>query len=401
MDLGRVQAIILALLLIALPLMPPIWQYEQSKLIYFVLVLMIVALMMIYKLTLEDLKIRISKIKFVGLLFLLILFVTSVTGIDPRLSLLGGSVYRQGFIVYFGLVLWSLMISGLRFNLDLFKLVLSIGYLILGIATIFDFIGLQLGYSAQSYAGRIVTGFGQPNFLSLWMICGLPFIYFCKILGRFKWLIIAVVFTATLMTFSKLAIAILMGLTFILLLTNLNSVYQKALLSLTILSILISVLVSVKTESGLVWDLMLSSQSVYTRTSAESRLNLYQVFLKAQPNPLTGVGLENQSKLWGEYFRSIDFNSNANSLYLELRHLNVDRGHSYFLDIYLSSGLVGLILYLILLIILLKTRTDPAIKVSLIIYLIYSSFHNLSIANLIFFWLLVGLIDNQFFKRTT
>lgn len=88
-------------------------------------------------------------------------------------------------------------------------------------------------------------------------------------------------------------------------------------------------------------------------------------------------------------------NLNINPVLISLKDLNIDRTHNYILDLLLFSGIFGVISYLMLVFLLLKKTKQRTLLVGLITYLIWVQFQNQSIVQLIYFWMLIGLVDSE------
>ena len=164
---------------------------------------------------------------------------------------------------------------------------------------------------------------------------------------------------------------------------------------------------SAKFSSGFIWKEFLGPTTILdpdlTRVSVENRVYIWpvawQLFLQ---RPLTGYGLENIAQAFSDYFISnkhllFEENLNISPVLISLKELNIDRTHNYLLDILLFSGILGFLAWIYLVILLLwKTKQNNKILlISLITYLIWIQFQNQSIVHLIYFWLLVGLVDQQ------
>ena len=133
--------------------------------------------------------------------------------------------------------------------------------------------------------------------------------------------------------------------------------------------------------------------------SAEKRFYIWPVIWEiVNQRPFLGYGLENISLAYSQYFEInkhpfFEENLQPSSVLIRLKDLGVDRTHNFFLDILMSSGLLGFLTFGALIITLIKKAQSWTVLSSLLVYLIWSQFQNQSIVQLIYFWLLVGLID--------
>lgn len=126
----------------------------------------------------------------------------------------------------------------------------------------------------------------------------------------------------------------------------------------------------------------------------EKRLIFTPTLLKIAENSLLlGYGLENIDPVYQQYFQGIDFNTLNDPLPHTLKNLQIDRSHSYLLDLMLFSGIVGVGVYLVLVLTLVLRVRSQSLLTGLSIYLIWTQFHNQSIVHLIYFWWMVGLIS--------
>lgn len=128
-------------------------------------------------------------------------------------------------------------------------------------------------------------------------------------------------------------------------------------------------------------------QTIYQQeiSSPERRYYIWPVMVElTKENFFRGVGLENIDVAWSNFFKKINWNSNRisgdyNPFIYSLKNLNVDRAHNYFLDLLLFSGVIGFLGYIGLIGVVLRKIKSKVLLSSLLMY----------------FWLLVGLIDKD------
>lgn len=104
--------------------------------------------------------------------------------------------------------------------------------------------------------------------------------------------------------------------------------------------------------------------------------------------PLLGYGLENLRTV----FPTADLAS-----FHGIKNLQVDRAHNYILDLLFFSGSLGFLLWLWMVILLSRRAKSDLLLSALVLYLVWALFQNQSVVELIYFWMLVGVItvDNN------
>ncbi len=149
--------------------------YEQVKILFFIVLTSLSGLFWVLgKPTIEG-----TRITKVGVLFIIALLITSISGIDPLNSILGIQPYFQGWILYAYLFLFYLLVSSIKIPFEHWAYALVGSATIVGLLAIKDWILLNLlGMQIPTYAGRVVSTFGQPNFYSGFILLILPFWYF-------------------------------------------------------------------------------------------------------------------------------------------------------------------------------------------------------------------------------
>lgn len=413
--MGRIFKPIFLLIVFLLPLVGPFQSlgYEEAKVLFFLVATSISAFAWVIYLSKTGNKIKWDKIKIIAALFVIALGITSFLGADIKASFFGREPYFQGFILYSYLFLFFLMISSLKVGLEEWAKVLSASSLVVSLVAIADFISLNfLGKDVPTYAGRVVSTFGQPNFYAGFLLITLPFslmlLDFKKegralgLLGLFGSV------GAILISGSRASILLLLPLFVWWLVGRIkNSLAVFGILGMLVLVLLASILVSVGSRTGLVWQEIVEPNTAQVvnsnlwTASAEKRFYLYPVVWSLiNQSSFLGYGLENIQTAFSGYFEEnkhplFEENLSPSSVLIRLKDLTVDRSHSYFLDILMFSGLLGFLAWGALVVILVKKAHQWAILSSLLVYLIWSQFQNQSVVHLLYFWLLVGLIDNK------
>ena len=329
--------------------------------------------------------------------FILSLLVTSISGLDPRTSFLGGEPYFQGFIFYSFLYLFSLLISSADISLKKWAKILSLSAAVVGILSIRQWVDLNiLGSFIPTYAGRVVSSFGQPNFYAGFLVFCLPFWHFLVSNSKNKifWVIVgAILVFAIIISESRIAL----GITFILLVWFFIKDFLTTkwlLVTVLILSLGTGVIAGMFSQG--IWRAEVikpANQQWLIDNSPEKRVYIWPIIADLiSQKPILGYGLENMSLAYREYFQKIDFKAVKTPVYYSLKDLNVDRAHNYHLDLLFFSGFLGFISWIFLVGYLLK-RARGVMLTSLLVYLIWTLFQNQSVVQLIYFWFLVGLVD--------
>ncbi len=369
--------------------------YEQVKVLFFILNISLIGFLWMFKKP----KVKWTNIKIASSFFILILFLTSILGIQPTYSFLGIPPYFQGWILYAYLVLFSLMVSSFDIKLKHYALVLTSSALIVSGLAIEDWILKNLGYLVPNYAGRVVSTFGQPNFFAGFLLLTLPFSYFLFKEGNKKLSYLGMVSGLTsiigiFVSYSRAAIILS------LILVALGLINQLKIKISLVIFILVIILTGGLWKSEFSKPLS-SNNPDLTRESVEKRVYIWPQFIKiASEKPITGYGLENIGKSFSNYFienkHSIfEENLNIQPILISLKELYIDRTHNYLLDLMLFSGILGVGVWLLLVVLLFKKCRNKYLLTGLFTYLIWIQFQNQSIVHLIYFWFLVGAIDKS------
>lgn len=346
--------------------------------------------------------------------FILILLVTSIIGVDHKSSLLGSQPYFQGWIIYSYLFLFYLMVKTFKIEIKQYAVVLSLSASLVSFWAIKDWVLLNiLGQHISTYAGRVVSTFGQPNFYAGFLLLTLPFSYSLfraknKRLQVLGWVSGMVLLIGIMVSYSRSTIFMALILIILGLVDQLK--IKKFLIGVFAV-LTVAVFLSVNLSSGFVWKEFFQPATIsnpdLTRESVEKRAYIWPVAWQlVLQKPVLGYGLENISQSFSNYFiknKHVLFEENLNisPVLISLKDLNIDRTHNYILDLLLFSGILGLSVWVIIVILLIKklktqlnNRYKNILLISLITYLVWIQFQNQSIVHLLYFWLLVGLIDN-------
>ncbi len=378
-----------------LPIMTPFqsYGYELSKILFFIFLTSLSGFLWLWLVHQKKIKLRWNAIKITSLIFVVILLFTSVLGTDTMASLTGKEPYFQGWVVYSYLWFFSLMVSSIHISLKTWSLGLVLSGFLVAFVAIRQFVEINfLGYYIPTYAGRVVSTFGQPNFYGGFLLLTLPF------MTRKGWWIMTgflMIVVAIILSQSRTALILLSGLMMIWLIKQLKGKKQLVFgvaLGTIILAITLSVFLS---------RLLFVSNPDLTKESVENRVYIWplswQLILQ---KPFLGYGLENISTAFTNYFEEnkhalFEENLKVQPFMFGLKDLILDRSHNYLLDLSLFSGVLGLATWLILIFTLFKSVKSKILLTGLITYLVWVQFQNQSVVHLIYFWLLVGLIDQD------
>ncbi|OGE66550.1 hypothetical protein A3H85_03380 [Candidatus Daviesbacteria bacterium RIFCSPLOWO2_02_FULL_40_8] len=385
----------LLLIIFITPLLTPNWgfSYENIKVLGFVILVSVIVLE--YALNKKRPQLRWSRVSAISLLFLLSLSLSSILGVKPPSSIMGEAPYYQGLIFYIYLFVFSLLVGISGISIRQWVVVLSLSSLLVSVFSIKDYLLLHLfQIYTPTYADRVVSTFGQPNFYAGFILLTLPltsYLFksprnFIRLLGYLSLILgsLAIIASESRVTSGLLLIFLLtwliirapkiVGLTLAFFLGFISATYFW---------------INLSTQG---WD-----QTWLIRNAPERRLLFMPTLLEvSKKSLLVGYGLENIGVAYQRHFQEMNFNTLNDPLAHALKNLQVDRSHSYLLDILLFSGILGLVSYLGLVVILIfKTKSQLPLLSSLMIYLIWTQLHNQSVVHLIYFWWLVGVVSQE------
>lgn len=426
----RLLNFLLLAILFLIPLIPVHFGfgYELIKVFVFLNLILLAGLIFVYLLSKKAIKIHWTKLKIAAAFFLLVLSLSSVMGIHPFESLVGKYPYYQGLILYWFLFLFFLIVSEAKLSLKSISQSITFSAVIVALIAISQFILINaFKIDIPVYAGRVVSTFGQPNLFSGFLLLSLVW----TPINKKNWLVFLIIILGIIVSFSKTALILMGGLGVYLIFKKMNyseasfgvslrassyvnqasmqqaarysgSIIKKARGFLIFLSVFLGLnllVISVEQTRGIVWEEIirpLTSNKIEENHIVEKRIYILPIMLNIYTgSPIIGFGLDSINDLYSRQFA--DFKPelrNYPPLYFNLKNLNVDRSHNYFLDLMIFSGFIGLISYGFLLHLLFKKAKSYRLKVFLVLYLVWVQFQVQSIVHLMLFWLVAGIIDN-------
>lgn len=233
----------------------------------------------------------------------------------------------------------------------------------------------SLAVSALAIIGR--TTFGQPNFLAGYLTVTLPFVWEAL---RNRWAKIAVIFPIAAIGITKSwggLIGIMIFFTYLIAKKLSRPVQFAAISTLGIIMIFAAVYF---------WQTVWS-QPYWSRPFVpESRERIIRSVLNgARQRPLTG---------WG--WANVDYVFESNPWPMKFEpDIYLDKAHGTILEIFATTGIIGLIIYLFLVGRGLRQARRTAVFLPLILYLIYSQTNVTSVATEVIFWLTLGVASSS------
>ncbi len=335
-----------------------VWKssYEGPKVFYLLIGSVFILLFWIIRVLKNKKDFEFSKADYFFLVWLVILFISSLLGVHPFESIIGGSYRHQGVIFF--LSLWLIgktveILSKTQKELLIKSVGLSVVIESAIVLTQFLFGHLYFGKSlgtlgeANAVAGLIAIGsyFVNESFPKVFLI--LPIISVMLELSRSGIISLApnllVVLPKVTKKFTKPILFLVVGVSIVLLLTL--SVFKN---------------VSPFENRPLFWKMALQEIS---------------------QKPIFGFGAESGEWVYNDAFKKAE---------IPLNNLIVDRAHNLFLDVALWSGIVGLLVFCGWLYQSFKNIKDVGRRNAFLSFLIYSMFQPLSVVHWI---LLLVIID--------
>ncbi len=238
-------------------------------------------------------------------IWILLLVTSSIFGIDPMKSIIGGGYRHQGVIFF--IALW---LVGKSFHLISKKSkIIFNNYFIIAVILQCLLVISQKLFNFDLTNGRPMGTFGEANAVSGFINLGLFFsqnMYF-----------VILIFFSNLVLQSRTGIIM-----FLILITPLLFKSKKIFILLIMLSLIIVI--------GFSLDRKNSSQFKFEDRGVFNKI----AFSAISKRPIFGYGLESGDIVFEQEFKKIGIN---------LEDLMIDRSHNLFLDILIWSGILGLI----------------------------------------------------------
>lgn len=354
------------------------------------------------------------------LIFIAGLSLILVWSSDPLRSFYGTIERQQGLSSYFFYFLWFILVS---FNVlvgtsdtspinqvipkKIRRIIIAAalsGFLVAGYGVLqilnIDFVT----WPEEPYlTHRALSSLGQPNFLASWLLLIIPLTVYLLLTSRlflvkFAWLLAGLMQIACLLFTGSRGGLVAFFVTFLIFLIYLFIVAtfsrrQKIFISLIfIAAAIISLFVLDYFSEGRVRELKNRDYG-----SLGARTSFYQAAADAiSSQPLLGYGLENSAEVFIKYYRP------EWGVYGDVNQ-SPDRAHNLFLDILLTGGAVGLLLFLVLYyffcdLVRLNLREKKMPDLSLALFLgvaayLFSLFFSFTIVSgEIYFWLFLALL---------
>lgn len=317
--------------------------------------------------------------------------ISSIFGTDLTKSFWGNYYRHDGLFTLFHL-------AGIFFFLALFwdrnwfhSLFYSIvlGAIINSGWILFDGIRLFIlgKQSVPNWEGAIGASFGQPNFAAGYLLITLPLCYWLyhTVKKRTRFLILLLFLLQLLAIFLTQSLAASVGIILCLLLFYLVRKHISGKIAWMSVFILVSLL-------GVFAFLYRERNSGF---QPEGRPRIYtKILLGAMRKPLLG---------WG--WANVDYAFNEIPYPMRFEHdIYVDKAHSSILEMFAATGLIGLTIYLALIVYLLQALFRysfwgenrerllfQTLLMVFILYLFHSQTNVISIAEELFFWVILGI----------
>ncbi len=341
---------------------------------------------------------KLTKIHKLFLIFLLWIIFTSIIGLSFQQSFWGSYFRMQGILSW---ICYTILffISGKVFSDAYFRrhvcLAILVSATFTAILALIQFIGLWfLGNNTQLlYSGRVISTFGQPNFLGAYLVMSLPFVWYLynhtPLSLRARFVSGVAIFIIILGIFSTFSRSAYLGLAILALIWGIK--HYKLLLTGIVFSVLLFGALATISPNLVYQQWYRFKVNTISKWTAENRLIIAQKSLKLiVQRPIIGYGIENFSLAFPQVVSEDD---------LGLKDIVVDSAHNLFLDLGVQTGLIGLGIFLAILIVTIKAGLkvkDDFIKASLCViisFLIIHQFSPVSVIPMVIFWISLGVIN--------
>lgn len=341
--------------LVLLPFVVWNGSFEGPKVLLFLVMGLTLCLFWIFRILIKREYLKFNKSDYFFLVWILALLLSSIFGVHPLESVMGGSYRHQG--VLFFLSLWLMKKTVDTLNPGNKKLLhKSIGVAIL-VQSLIVFIQFALG---RTYFGKPLGTIGEANAIAGFLAIGSVFIF-----ENFGLYLLLPPVVAILLTTSRSGLLSFLPNT-LFIFNNFSRKWVKiVLISLCLI-----------TSSSFLF--FVSNQK--TPSLFEDRVLIWDLGVRQfMGKPLLGFGAESGEVVYAKAF---------NEFRLPLEGLIVDRAHNLFLDVGIWSGAFGIMTFLIFLYFYFKNIEKKSHKFAFFSFLFYSTFQPLSIVHWLLFFLL-------------
>lgn len=370
--------------------------YEYPKVFFFIgLILGLLLLFEIFPNQFRQKLFAKSFLSVIGLLFLISISFSSFFQPQPLLGLFGQYPYYQGIVLYLFLFLFALFVGILPISLKKYSYVLVVSACWIALVSLYQWVGIHVFHlPIGTYSGRVVSTFGQPNLYSGYLAMLLPF--FMVLMEKVKSIQrillgigAGIVLLGIAVSVSRLAWILvgIMGIVSVLFYLRKSIYFTKVALGLGIFCVVFG---SVAIPRIIQTEFVDPYNYTWLKlNNPEKRVYIWQVALsQGLKRPILGYGVDTFRDVYSSYFTDAP----KEASYYSRRVLVVDRAHNYVLDLFVYAGVVGVVLWVMLVSnMLVKLRKQRWLLLGLVLYLLFALIHPQSIMQLIFFWFLAGL----------
>jgi O-antigen ligase len=390
-------------LVFLLPLTPALfgWGYEQSKVLFFLSIVSLICLMWIWGSFKNPSRFKAKKsLIHLGLLvFTVTLVATSFFGINFQASLIGNPPYFQGLIVYLYCYLWFLIISTSPVKNQALYWTWIISSLVVAVIALYQWLMIHLfNLPLPTYAGRVISTFGQPSLYSGYILFTLPVLVntikrTSSLQKKSNIVTLVLLIFGIIISESRGALILAGGILFLWVWDSFKHSFIKYGMIVGIIFVLIvGILGTAKGDGILNQEIVRPLMGTRVGEDGQERRVYIWLFITdlIQQRPWTGYGLDNLVQVFPTAMNQLDPKP---PFYFTVKDMTVDRAHNYLLDLLISGGLLTFFAWIAWYFILVAKAKKRWELVFLGIFFIYIQFQIQSIVHLIFFYTIAGLIN--------
>ncbi|MEW6621035.1 MAG: tetratricopeptide repeat protein [bacterium] len=281
--------------------------------------------------------------------FLLISIISTLFSYSPLLSLIG--IYRRynGLITTINYVVLFFLVVNFISQVDrLVKTIIFAGT-VAAIYGIFQHFGIDPLFVSLGFGkGRVTSSFGNPVFLSAYLIMVFPLALSLYLDRKDKWLTtisLCLLYTCLLMAKTRASFLGLFVALFLFGVLDVKRILQNKVKVIILGIILIGITLIFGIGKGSMIERVIATTKMPSLGVKEERFKLWEGAMGIiRKHPLIGVGQESMSLVFQQYapIRLVVAYKGA--------RITADKSHNEFLDVVVEKGIIGLVIYLWLLI---------------------------------------------------